>query len=308
MPTIIITAPVHDYLITTLQGKGYHCVYEPNIDYTQLYNLIPQAHGLVVTTRITVDAAMLQAATQLQWIGRLGSGMELVDVAYAQAHNIQCISTPEGNCNAVAEHVIGMLLNLTHNISKSNLELRAGEWNRMPNMGTEIKEKTIGIIGYGNTGGAVAKLLHSFGVQVIAYDKYKHNYTSKYVTECSLAYLQNEADIITLHVPLTSETKHLINDSFVQQLIHKPILINASRGQVVHTPALINALAQGKLSGAALDVLENEKLHTYTATEQAQLNWLLAQPNVLITPHIAGYSHQGFKGMAVVLLQKLGLI
>jgi D-3-phosphoglycerate dehydrogenase / 2-oxoglutarate reductase len=304
---IIVTAKVHPILIDSFKEKGYTVIYEPAMDYATLSNSIADVCGLVVTTRIRIDAALIDKATQLKWIGRLGSGMELIDAEYAQAKNIICISTPEGNCNAVAEHVLGLILNLNNQITKSYEAIKQKKWLREEHRGIELSGKTIGIIGYGNTGSAVAALLQPFNTIVLAYDKYKSGFAKDYVRAASLEQIAKYADIISFHVPLTSETKYMANADFFNALEQQPVFINACRGEVVDTGALIMALKTNKIKAAGLDVLENEKLPTYTAVEMEQLDWLLAQPNVILTPHIAGYTQEALLKMATTLLQKLAL-
>ena len=305
---IIITAPAHPFLMETLTQKGYEVIYEPAITYEALSNIVDTATGLIVTTRLKIDQSIINAATQLKWIGRIGSGMELIDMEYAASKNIQCFSTPEGNCTTVGEHTLGLLLSLMNRIASSYSQIKNGEWIRDANRADELTGKTVGIIGFGNTGAAFAKLLSGFDVKILAHDIFKTNFDTAQIKQVSLQQIQGEADVISLHLPLTELTHHYANDSFFNACIQKPYFLSTCRGAVTNTDALLKALQNQVVSGVGMDVLENEQLDSYSSSEQARLQAFMAHPNFILTPHIAGYSHEAYLKMSQILLGKLGII
>ena len=306
-PIVIITAPAHPYLAQRLQNKGFEVVLSETITYNELENSIATATGLVVSTRIKIDQPLLDKAKSLKWIARLGSGMELIDTKYASSKNIVCVSSPEGNAGAVGEHAMALLLNLMNKVSASFLEIKNGLWIRDANRADALMGKTVGIIGMGHTGNALASRLQSFGVQIMAHDKYKQETALSGIEFVDLPTLCSNADVVSLHIPLTPETHHYASTSFFASLTKSPYFLNTCRGKVTDTAAVIAALKNGQIKAAGLDVLENENLASYTEVEKAQLDWLCSQPNVLITPHIAGYSHEAFYLMAKIVLDKLGI-
>jgi D-3-phosphoglycerate dehydrogenase len=306
-PIVIVTAPVHSYLVQRLQDKGFEVVLSETITYNELVDIIPTATGLVVSTRIKIDQPLLEKAVALNWIARLGSGMELIDTTFAASKNIVCVSSPEGNAGAVGEHAIALLLNLMNKVTSSFAEVKNGLWIRDANRADALMGKTVGIIGMGHTGNAFASRLQSFGVKILAHDKYKQETSLSNVEFVDLPTLCAQADVVSLHVPLTPETHHYAATSFFASLVKSPYFINTCRGKVADTAALIAALKNGQIKAAGLDVLENENIGSYSEVEKAQLTWLCNQPNVLITPHIAGYSHEAFYLMAKIVLDKLGI-
>jgi D-3-phosphoglycerate dehydrogenase len=305
---IIITAPVHPFLLDTLEEKGYTIQYEPAISYEALMDCIDTAHGLIVTTRLKIDASILAKANQLQWIGRIGSGMELIDTEFAASKNILCVSSPEGNRTTVGEHTLGLLLSLMNRIHSAYQEVKEGKWIRDANRADELTGKTVGIIGLGNTGSAFAKILSGFDVEILAHDIYKTGFETAQIKEASLEMIQEKADVISLHLPLTHLTHHYANTAFFNRLNKKPYFISTCRGPVTETAAVLEAIQNQQIRGVGLDVLEKEPIHLNTGQEMAVLEAVMKHPNCIITPHIAGYSHEAYYKMSKVLLEKLGII
>jgi D-3-phosphoglycerate dehydrogenase / 2-oxoglutarate reductase len=266
---ILITDDCHPKLIQTFTEWGYHCDFEPDITPEQTLEKIAAYHGLIINSKILVNRAFIDKATSLRFVGRLGSGMEIVDRTYAQERGILVISSPEGNRNAVAEQAVGMLLMLANNLLKADAEVRQKIWKREENRGWELMGKTLGIIGFGHTGSQFAKKLQGFDLNVLAFDKYKTNYTEgmPWVKMASLEEITANADIISLHLPLTAETKHLVNNDFLAKTKKGVVIINTSRGNCVKTADLIIHLKNGNVRGACLDVFENEKVKTFTPSE-----------------------------------------
>ena len=305
---IIITAPVHDFMLETLQQKGHTVHYVPSITYDELSKEIGTAQGLIVTTRLTIDAAILEKATQLQWIGRIGSGMELIDTDYAASKNILCVSSPEGNKTTVAEHSLGLLLSLMNRIHSAYEQVKQGKWIRDANRADELTGKTIGIIGLGNTGAAFAKLLSGFDVTILAHDIYKSGFETSQIKAATLAMIQERADVISLHLPLTSLTHHYANTAFFNGLQKKPYFISTCRGAITDTSALLRALENQQIRGVGLDVLEKEPISQHSEKEMAVLEALMKHRDCIITPHIAGYSYEAYYKMSKLILEKLGII
>ncbi len=255
-----------------------------------------------------LDRDFLEKAVNCRFIGRVGAGMENIDTDFAESRGIVCLNAPEGNRDAVGEQAVGMLLALFNNMIKSDREVRQGKWLREENRGTELGGKTVGIVGYGNTGGAFARKLKGFDVRLLAYDKYKKGFSDEFVVESAPEDLFEQCDIISFHVPLTAETHYLVNGEYLERFKKPVYLINTSRGKIVNTADLVNKIESGKVLGACLDVLEYEGL-SYEELNRENLpetfKKLVQMPNVILSPHIAGWTHESLVRLAGVLLDKI---
>jgi D-3-phosphoglycerate dehydrogenase len=284
---------------------AYEVIYQPDANRQQIISLVAKVEGLVIRTKTTVDEEVLSHAGKLKWIARAGAGLDNIDEKICNNRNIKLLHAAGANADAVAEQAIGMLLGLLTNIYKSAAEVKQKIWLRDENTGWQLSHRTVGIIGYGHTGKALAQKLVGFGCKVLAYDKYVHQFGNKNVTEASLEQIKQSCDVISFHVPLTKETFHYLNDQFVTDCQKPFYLLNLSRGKVVDTAALVSGLQSKKIIGAGLDVLENEKLDTLNTTQALQFNNLCAMDNVVVTPHIGGFTHESFFNIAKVLAQKI---
>jgi D-3-phosphoglycerate dehydrogenase len=302
---VLITDDVHLFLIEGLQQMGYEVVFRPDITFEETLSTIGSYNGLIINSKIFCGDELLAKAPNLRWVARLGSGMEVIDTKACDTQGVKYFNSPEGNRNAVAEHALGLLLNVMNNITRSNNEVKQGKWIREPNRGEELSGKTVGIIAFGNTGEAFAKILRGFDVQVLAYDKYKKGFGDSFVKESTLGEIFEKSDIVSLHLPLTDETKYMVDEKFLNSF-RKPIyIINTSRGKVLKTTALLSALRSGKVKAAALDVLENEKLKTFNEQERQWFDGLVKEERIILTPHIAGWTVESKRKIAEVILLTL---
>lgn len=303
---VLIAAPVHEVLIKGLKAAGYTCIIEDKITQEKAFPLISDCVGVITSTRLQLDRQLLDAAPMLKWIGRMGSGMEVIDVPYALQKGISCHSSPEGNSNAVAEHALGMLLSLQRRILISNVEVQDGKWLREENRGVELEGKTIGIIGFGHTGRALARKLQNFDMNIFAYDKYDANNFPLYVTKCdTLEPIYRHADIISFHVPLQADTLHYFDSEFCQNMRQSFVLVNTSRGAIVDSKSLLDGLLRGRITGACLDVFEQEPPRNMGEEVSQIFQQIVKMPQVIVTPHIAGYSFEALYKMSKVLLDKI---
>lgn len=305
---VLFLDSVHSGLKDILSSSGFECVFLPDTDSENIYERIADYDGVIVRSKIALNKDILSGAKKLKFIGRVGSGMENVDVEYAESIGIRCLNSPEGNRVAVGEHALGMLLSMLNNLCRANREVKNAVWNREGNRGVEIQGKTIGIIGYGNTGSAFARRLEGFEANVIAYDKYKKGFGCGHVKEVAMNDIFENADILSLHVPLTEETKYLVHIDYIKNF-KKPIwLLNTSRGRVVKIADVVFALKNNLLKGAALDVLEYESL-TFGDLDKDLLNddfdYLANDDSVVLSPHIAGWTHESNVKLSQVLADKI---
>jgi D-3-phosphoglycerate dehydrogenase len=298
----------HPRLHEMLMQKRFQCdlFYDKPAD--ELKKLIPHYDGIVLRSKFKITREIIDSAPNLKCIARVGAGMENIDVAYAEKKGITCVNSPEGNRDAVAEHALGMLLALFNNLIKANAEVRSGKWLREENRGIELCGKTVGIIGYGNMGAAFAKRLQGFGVKVLAYDKYKTNFGNEFVKESRVEDIFEQADVLSLHTPLTDETNYLINDAFIKRFKKNIYIINTARGRCLNTADLVKNLESGKVLGACLDVLEYEAVSFEGIDVKempAPLQYLVKSDKVILSPHIAGWTKESNIKLAEFLAKKI---
>ncbi|MEM6723409.1 MAG: NAD(P)-dependent oxidoreductase [Bacteroidota bacterium] len=304
---VLITDSVHPILLKGLAEAGFTCDYYPDISLTETRQRIDQYVGVIINSKIKVDRSFLDLSPQLEFIGRLGSGLEIIDLEYAATKGVAVYNSPEGNRNAVAEHLVGMLLALANNLLIADREVRQKVWLREKNRGFEISGKTIALIGFGHTGKAVARRLAGFQMNILAYDKYVTGFEGLFpqVVESDWQRIFEQADIVSFHLPLTDETKGLVDLAFLEQFQKPIVLINTSRGAVVNLKDLLIGIDRKMVIGACLDVYENEKPGTFSAEEEELYSKLYLLDNVVLSPHIAGWTHESKFRLARILLQKI---
>jgi D-3-phosphoglycerate dehydrogenase len=304
---VLFIDSVHPLIREELSAHGYTCEQAQDMGKEELIKIVPQYSGIIIRSRISLDEAFLSKATGLHFIGRVGAGMENIDVKYAESRGVLVFNSPEGNRDAVGEHTTGMLLSLMNHMVSADRQVRLGKWKREENRGTEIKGKTIGIIGYGNMGSAFAQRLKGFEATVISYDKYKSNYSDGNTLETTLEEIFSSADIVSIHVPLTEETRFMCDHAFFGRFKKNIWFINTSRGPVVHTGDLADRIRSGRIMGAALDVLEYEdaSFEKLAVHFPDAFKFLVASDKVILTPHIAGWTGESNNKLAKVLVDKI---
>lgn len=305
---VLVLDTVHAILLDRLRNLGFEVIEAYDLSREALQPDLQHYSGMVVRSRFPLDEDFLKHAPNLKFVGRVGAGLENIDLNYAEKAGIHVLAAPEGNRDAVGEHALAMLLMLFTNLKRADAEVRAGIWKREENRGLELKGKTVGIIGYGNMGSAFAEKLTGFGCKILAFDKYKSGFGSRKVKEVSLQKLKAEADIVSLHVPQSVETLGLVNRNYIKGFKKPFYLINTARGKSLVTEDLVEALRQEKILGACLDVLEYEKSsfeNMFTESLPEAFQYLINSEKVVLSPHIAGWTHESNKRMAEVIADKV---
>ena len=311
MKKVLFADTVHPYLEEELLKLGYQCDHFTSKDIEEFKQLLPNYFGLVIRSKFKMTVDLLDLGTQLKFICRSGAGMENIDVPYAESKGIACINSPEGNKDAVGEQAIGMLLMLFNNLKRADAEVRQGIWDREGNRGIELAGLTVGILGFGNMGSAMAEKLQGFNVRIVAYDKYKTNYAPKYVEELSEAEFFMVTDVLSLHLPETPETRYLVDENYINRFAKNIFIINTARGKNLKTAALVDALESSKVRGACLDVLEYEAVSFEnlfgdgSSEMPAPLAYLLQSDKVILSPHIAGWTVESYYKLSFYLAEKV---
>lgn len=300
---ILIVDDLHPVFKERATALGYVVDDRPLITRAETLAAVADYEGIAVRTKFRIDQEIFEAAPKLEFVARAGAGLDNIDIDIAKQHNIALLAANEGNMDAVGEHAIGLLLSLMNNFRQADLQIRNGIWDREGNRGYELKDKTVGIIGYGFMGQSFARKLSGFGVNVLAYDKYKTNFSDAFAREVSMEEIVKHSDVLSLHIPLTKETKQMVNDEYFFHFKKPIFFINTARGEIVNTQAVINNIANGKIIGAGLDVLENEKFPALA--EQPWYESLKTNEKVILTPHVGGWTFDSYRKISEVLAQKL---
>ncbi|MBB5624161.1 D-3-phosphoglycerate dehydrogenase [Pedobacter cryoconitis] len=300
---ILIVDDLHPVFKSRAEQLGYEVDDRPLITRAETLAVISGYDGIAVRTKFKIDRELMEAAPGLKFVARAGAGLDNIDEAYAKERNIKLLNAPEGNRDAVGEHAMGMLLSLINTHRKADIEIRNGIWDREGNRGWELKGKTVGIIGYGFMGSSMARKLSGFEVKVLAYDKYKTGFSDAYAQECSMEEIVKHSDVLSLHIPLTSETRQMVDEEYLYHFKKNIFFINTARGEIVNTKAVLAAIKSGKILGAGLDVLEVEKFPALA--EQEWFAELKESEKVILTPHVGGWTFDSYRKISEVLADKL---
>ncbi len=306
----LISDHVHPYLLHYFSSKEIEYDYLPNIQFEEVDQVIDQYEIVIVNSKIKLPKHRIDCAKKLLIVGRLGSGQDGIDIEYLKEKNIHFVRTPEANANAVAEHAMGMLLTLNNHLIKADYDVRHKMWHREKHRGVEIEKQVLGIVGYGHVGSIFAKKMSAWSHSIVCYDRYKENYSKDFINieEVSIEHIQEHADIISFHVPLTKETNQWVDQGFIDKCKPGVTIINTSRGNIIKTVDLVNALENGQVKGACLDVFENEKPLTYSISDDQVYRRLHSLPNVVLSPHIAGWTHDSFFKISKLMSEKIDML
>lgn len=302
---VLIIDEMHLSILDLLEKEGFQVTYAPKITRAEILDQVSEYEGLIIRSKTPMDRELLEKAMRLKFIGRAGAGLDQIDLDYLADRGVKLFHAAKGNRDAVAEHAIGGLLALFNHIPKADQEVRKGIWDREGNRGHELMGKTVGIFGYGNMGSAFAKRLKGFGVQILAYDKYKVDFGTETVQEVMWEKVKAEADILSIHVPLTSETRNFFTLEELKGFAKPFWLVNTARGEVINFATLNEAFDQGILRGAVLDVLENEKFQRFSPEQKAEFERLAQRENVIFSPHVAGWTFESYLKINEVLVKQI---
>ena len=302
---VLIVDLMHESILGLLGKYGFEVTYAPKITREEIIDQIASYEGIIIRSKTPLDRELLERATRLQFIGRAGAGLDQLDLDYLEERGVALFHAAKGNRDAVAEHAIGGILALFNHLNQADTQVRKGIWDREGNRGVELKRKTVGIFGFGNMGKAFSKRLKGFGVNVLAYDKYKKDFGKKGVQEVSWETLKKEVDVLSIHVPLTAETRDFFTLEELKSFAKPFWLINTARGEVVRMETLNQALDLGILKGLVLDVLENEKFESFSSDQKLQFELLANRKNVLFTPHVAGWTVESYQKINEVLVKQI---
>ncbi len=302
---ILIIDEMHPSIVPMLKKDSHDVTYSPKITRAEIFGQVEEYDGLIIRSKTPMDRQLLERATNLKFIGRAGAGLDQIDLDYLVMRGIKLFHAAKGNRDAVAEHALGMILALFNQLPKSDQEIRKGIWDREGNRGHELAGKTVGIMGYGNMGKAFAKRLQGFKVKVLAYDKFKLGFGDDFVQEVTWEKLKEEVDILSIHVPLTSETRDFFTIEELKSFTKPFWFVNTARGEVISFKTLNEGLDRGILRGAGLDVLENEKFQKFTQDQKSEFEKLSSRDNVLFSPHVAGWTFESYEKINKVLVKKI---
>ena len=302
---ILIVNKMHRSIGVMLREIGWRTDYRPTIKREEILEILPKYQGLIIRSKTIIDQELIDRGSNLKFVARAGAGLDQIDISALEKQNIHLINAPEGNRSSLGEHTLGLLLSLLHNLHKASNEIKTGLWNREGNRGIELGGKTVGIYGYGYMGSAFAEKLIGFGCRVIAFDKYKEEFGDRHVQEVSLQHFEHETEILSIHVPLTSETRDRFSGDYLRSYDKLKFVLNTARGEVLSLQGVLELLKEGKLLGVGLDVLENENLETLSAEERKVFESLAQRHDVIMTPHVGGWTHESYLRINEVIIMKM---